>query len=91
MPKWTVVSGEYSYVEPVLDYGEGPTYYTCDVVEVEAENKKQAKVFGLREMRKQHPRGFVSVYDENPFKGMKVFPYIDEKQYEEMLEQQERM
>lgn len=87
MPRWTVVSGEYDYVEPVLDDGSGPTYYTCDIVDVEAENKKQAMVLGLREFRKKYPSGFVDrMSGENPFKGMKVYPYEDEKRYDDLLD-----
>lgn len=73
MSKWIVVSREYSYVEPVLDDGSGPTHYTCDVVEVDAENKKEARIAALKELRKL-TRGFIyETNGENPFGGMKIF------------------
>lgn len=48
-----------------LGYGFGDDY-GCDVVRVEAPNKKRARVEGLRALRKEYPSGAITDYD-NPF------------------------
>ena len=72
--KYLVISPEYGVTIPVLDFGIGPTEPACDVVEVEAENKRQARILGLRELKKI-PRGWINWHrdsDSNPFVGLKV-------------------
>lgn len=71
MTKYVVLTGEYPYTEPVLDYGEGPTWNERDSVEVEAENKADARVLGLRLLRER--RADWLRWCENPFEDMKVF------------------
>jgi hypothetical protein len=72
--KWTVVGPEYGVVIPITDEGQGPLEYGCDVVEVEADTKADARVLGVHELRKI-PRGYIDRYsDENPFAGLRVFP-----------------
>ena len=72
--KYLVISPEYQLLMPILEDGTGPTESTCDVVEVEAQNKRQACILGLRELKKI-PRGWINWYrdsDSNPFVGLKV-------------------
>ena len=54
-------------------YGEyEPREYGRDCVEIEAKNKKEARILGLKELRKQYPRGIHNERDENPFQDMIV-------------------
>ncbi len=76
--KYTVVTREYSYIEPCLDDGSGPTYDTCDVVYIEASNKKEAKILAVKELRKTRSKFLEETMGENPFGGMKVLPFCDE-------------
>ena len=72
MKRYYVVGPEYGTVVPVLDFGEGPTEYGCDVVAVEAPDSQTAKAIGIRLMR-QDPSSYLSRYnDENPFSGLRV-------------------
>lgn len=83
---YEVVSPEYDYTEPILDYGEGPTYPAWDVAKVFTRTKKRAKVLALRSFRRYYKnRGDKPYYleDENPFKGMKVYAIVDLPQYED--------
>lgn len=53
MPKlidYLVITPEYTYVEPVLDDGTGPSYSAADVIEIEAENPRDAKALGVKLM-----------------------------------------
>lgn len=47
---WYVITPEYGVVVPVLDFGQGPTEYGCDVIEVEAETKRDAIALGVKAM-----------------------------------------
>ena len=47
MRRWYVVTPEYGTVVPVLDYGQGPIEYGCDVVEIEATVLRLRKRMGL--------------------------------------------
>lgn len=69
---WIVVSQEYGEVIPILDYGQGPMEYGCDVVNVWAETKREARVLGLKLFRQQGAR-FLDKCD-CPFAEMKVLP-----------------
>ena len=40
MQRWYVLSPEYSEVIPVLDDGTGPMEYCRDVIEIEADTKR---------------------------------------------------
>lgn len=50
MKLWYVVTPEYGVVIPILDYGQGPVEYGCDVIEIEAETRRDAIALGVREM-----------------------------------------
>jgi hypothetical protein len=50
VPHYWVVTPEFSYTEPVLDDGSGPTYDVHDVVEVDAPTKREAVRIGVRRM-----------------------------------------
>jgi hypothetical protein len=69
-----VASREYSYVEPVLDDGSGPTEYTRDVIYVYANGKRRVRVLALRAFRRKYARRNRPDYlaDGHPFKGMLV-------------------
>lgn len=70
MPLWLVIGPEYGEVVPVLDYGEGPLEYQCDVVEVEADTKREARILGIKLLRQEK---YLQNYpDENPFAGLEV-------------------
>jgi len=70
MPLWIIVGPEYGTVVPVTDEGQGPMEYGCDVVEIEAETRRDALVLGVRLLRSQP---YLQNYpDENPFTDVKV-------------------
>ena len=50
MERWYVVTPEYGTVIPVLDDGTGPMEYGADVIEIEAETKRDAIALGVKEM-----------------------------------------
>lgn len=84
LKRWMVISPEYGKTVPILDDGSGPEEFGSDVVVVEAVNKREALLFGLRLMRKEYPRGWHnSDAGENPFRGMKVEEWLEE--YDEAL------
>ena len=80
MTKWHIVSPEYGTKIPILDGGEGPMEYGCDVIVVEAETKRAAIVAGVRAMRAE--TRFCRYHRENPeanpFTGIKAYPLADE-------------
>lgn len=49
MTKYFVITPEYEYQEVIID-GSGPLIPTCDVIEIEAENRRDAIKLGVREM-----------------------------------------
>ena len=69
MRRWWVISPVYLYTD-VIDVWGGPTYEERDVVEVEAETREDARVCGLRMLRKEF--GFHDWNDGNPLNGLKV-------------------
>ena len=73
--RWLVVSPEYGEVIPICD-GQGPLEYGCDVVEIEADTKADARVLGVKEFRRIGAGYLADV--ENPFAGIKVEPYEPE-------------
>ena len=72
MKRYLVCSNEYEVNGVYLD----PPEYVRDVVEVEAKNKREAKVVGLARIRAEFPYGWNSYCHgpgaENPFKGLTV-------------------
>ena len=85
LKRWLVISPKYDNVIPVLDDGSGPTEPTCDMIEVDAKNKKDALLFGIKIMRKNFRDGWHnSDPGENPFKGMQIEEWLEE--YDEALE-----
>ena len=73
MKRYYIITPEYGEVVPILDYGQGPVEYNCDVVEVEAENKRDAIVLGVKYMR-EHSSQFhwFRHADGNPFAGVRT-------------------
>jgi hypothetical protein len=73
--KWFLVaSREYSYVEPVLDDGSGPTEYARDTIYVYANAKRRVRGLAVRAWRRKYARRTKPDYlvDGHPFKGMLV-------------------
>lgn len=52
MTRWYVITPEYAVTVPVTDEGDGPKEYGCDVIEIEAETRRDAIALGVREMLK---------------------------------------
>jgi hypothetical protein len=67
---WLVCSPKYGEIVPVLDYGQGPMEYGCDVVFVEAETRRDALLLGVALFRQQGARYLADA--ENPYAGVKV-------------------
>lgn len=79
MKRWYVITPEYGQVVPVLDDGTGPMEYGADVVEVEAETKRDAIAFGVRLMLRGRWREFKWCRDQrlsglSPYAGVKAEP-----------------
>lgn len=70
MKHWIVISPEYGTMIPIMDDGTGPMEYGCDVVCVDAETARQAKVAGVRKMRETYPDGWLSRVEGNPYNGI---------------------
>jgi len=70
MKYYVVLSPKYEIIDPVLDFGQGPSEECRDYVYVRAKNKREAKVIGLqflRQLKTAH-----KWYGENPFKEMEL-------------------
>ena len=68
MTKFLVVTPPY-----LMDAGPyEPGYEGSDVVEVVAANVRQAKVLGLKELRRTRSQWVVDAARENPFKGLRA-------------------
>lgn len=83
---YCVIGQEYGTVVPILDYGEGPTEYGCDVVYVEASNKREARV---KAIKMPGLAGHVDIQRSDgcsPFTGLRV----EEVTEEEFREEEER-
>lgn len=83
---WYVVGPEYSYVEPVLDDGSGPSYDTHDVVEVWAATKRRALIVGFQHFSFHRAEWIRDARGDgkNPFKGMEAhLPPEDEPAWPE--------
>ena len=74
MRRFYVVTPEYGTVIPILDAGTGPMEYGSDVVEIEAENRRDALVLGLKLLTEQNSRWVEEARSDgvNPFNGLKV-------------------
>ena len=77
MKKYAVMSEVYSEIVPILDDGTGPTEECCDYIEVEADNKTDARILGVKlwqeEHRGKYDRWGGKYEDENIYKGTKVW------------------
>ena len=79
MKRYLVISPTYDVVIPILDDGSGPTEPVADVVEVEAGNKRDALLFGVRLMRKQQDSYINQDPDNCPFTRLQVEPVCDDE------------
>lgn len=86
---YAITSGEYTYTEVVCG-GQGPTYGSRDFCYVRAENKKQAKVFGVRAFREMGAES-VSEPDYCPFTGMKVELVADPEWLQGIVDDEEKV
>jgi hypothetical protein len=57
MTRWYVVTPQYDMVVSVTDEGEGPPERGADVIEIEAETRRDAIALGVREMLRGRPGG----------------------------------
>lgn len=71
LKRWLVITPEYGTVVPVLDYGQGPEEFGCDVIEIEAVSRRDALLLGVKEMRRLGCGWFGDV-SENPYTGITV-------------------
>lgn len=72
------------YTPPHNHYSSGyydPAEYGSDVVQVEAESRKEALVLGLRELRRTHSDWVRDMESDlrNPFNGLKAERYGEEE------------
>lgn len=74
MRRFIVYSEEYGEVVPVLDYGQGPMEYTCDVWEGEARNRNEARRLAWAEWRRTGAKSInINAGDgRHPLAGVKV-------------------
>lgn len=73
MKRWLVITPEYGEVVPILDYGQGPLEYHSDVIEIEAETRRDALVLGVNLMRRNSCEyHWFRHCDGNPFVGVKA-------------------
>jgi hypothetical protein len=80
--RWWVVTPQYGRVIPILDDGTGPMEYGADVVEVEAESKRDAIAFGVRAMLRGSWREFKWCRDQrdsglSPYGGVRALEAED--------------
>jgi hypothetical protein len=79
MRRFLVVGPEYGVMDIIVD-GRGPIEYERDYVEVEAANKRDAKVLAVGLLR-NIDGGYLQRYrDENPFAGLSVAE-VEEEQW----------
>jgi hypothetical protein len=85
LKSYLVVTPEYGVEDVIPGLGCGPMEYGCDCIEVEAENARDAKAFGVKLMlQESSPVPHVKfewcksqkLSGESPYTGVKVEPYI---------------
>ena len=73
MTRYWVITPEYGDVVPVTDEGQGPMEYGCDVIEIEAENARDALLLGVKAMRANSATyRWYQNCDGSPFAGVRV-------------------
>jgi hypothetical protein len=83
--RWLVFTPEYSEVIAILDDGSGPIEYGCDVIEVEAETRRDAIAFGVKLMLAATHSKYPYVHDA---RSDKVCPYTGVRA--ELVEDEQR-
>lgn len=81
MKHWYVVTPEYDEVDVICD-GQGPIETVADIIEIEAETKRDAISLGVKEMLKpwygkgEHFKWCKYQRSDNasPYAGVKAFP-----------------
>lgn len=76
-PRWYLAITPYTYTEPILEDGSGPTYDESSVLFVYARTKRRARYLALRawtRQAKRRPREAPDFLkdDGNPFAAIKV-------------------
>jgi hypothetical protein len=74
MARWLVITTEIATVIPVTDEGYGPLEYSRDVIEIEADSRRDAVALGVREMLRL---GWTYVSDQradgcSPYTGVRA-------------------
>jgi len=77
MKTYMIVTPEFEVRIPILDDGTGPWEWNADVIEVEAENKKDAIALGVQLMLKEYWK-YKYVRDQrsdgcSPYTGVKAY------------------
>lgn len=78
MNRWLVVTPQYEYMDVICE-GQGPIFWEADVIEIEANNKRDAIALGVREMlRLGRSQGFRWCHDQqldrcSPYTGVKAY------------------
>jgi hypothetical protein len=73
MNRYWVITPEYGEVVSVTDEGQGPLEYGCDVIEIEADNKRDAIVLGVKAMRANSATyHYYRECDDSPFAGVRA-------------------
>ena len=75
MPNYLVVTPQYKEKTQILADGTGPIEIVADTCEVVARSAREARVFAVREWRKQNRTWVRDQMSNNasPFAGLKVF------------------
>jgi hypothetical protein len=75
MKRYLVFTPSYGTVIPVTDEGEGPLEFQADVVEIDAENARDAVAFGVREMLRLYPDCYCGTQRQDgrsPYTGVRA-------------------
>jgi hypothetical protein len=78
--RWLVITPEVETVVPILDDGSGPTEIGADVIEVEAETRRDAIALGVRLMLRSGRKQYTYCRDQrsdrcSPFAGVRAVEY----------------
>ena len=74
LKRYIVISPKYTETVNILDDGSGPTEDACEVMEIEAKDRIDAKLLGVKAMaRPTHCQTYAwCSNDENPYVGVRV-------------------
>ena len=83
LKKYYVVTPPYTTYFGNAATAIDPPEYGCDVVEVEARTKREAKILGVRELRRIHSKWMEDQVSNgaNPFTGLKAHDAEDDNDF----------